>query len=96
MSLILKTYCVCAQLSPLGGPTDSGMPGFSVYGLFQARILKWLPLLTTGDLPDSGIEPAFLTSPTQAAGSLPLVPLGNLKVFCLAGLPHGALDVFGK
>ena len=66
MSLILKTYCVCAQLSPLCGPTDSGMPGFSVYGLFQARILKWLPLLTTGDLPDSGIEPAFLASPALA------------------------------
>ena len=57
---------------------------------------RGLPSPSPGDLPDSGIEPAFLTSPTQAAGSLPLVPLGNLKVFCLAGLPHGALDVFGK
>ena len=57
---------------------------------------RGLPCPSPGDLPDSGIKPSFLTFPTQAAGSLPLVPLGNLKVFYLAGLPHGALDVFGK
>ena len=51
-------------------PIDSSTPGFSVYGFFQARILKWLPLPTTGDLPDSGIEPAFLASPALAGKHL--------------------------
>ena len=33
---------------------------------FPARILEWLPFLTPGDLPDPGIEPSSLTSPTLA------------------------------
>ena len=31
--------------------------------ILQARILEWLPLPTTGYLPDPGIEPASLMSP---------------------------------
>ena len=38
-------------------PMDCSLPGFSVDGIFQARILEWLPLLSPGDLPNPGIEP---------------------------------------
>ena len=31
--------------------------GSSVHGIFQARILEWLPFPSPGDLPDPGIEP---------------------------------------
>ena len=44
---------------------------WAVHGIFQARILEWLPLPSPGDLPDSGIKhmsPA--TFPTLQAGSL--------------------------
>ena len=35
--------CVCAQLCPtLCDPTDCSLPGFSVHGMFQARILEWV------------------------------------------------------
>ena len=32
-------------------------PGFSVHGVFQARILEWLSFPPPGDLPRSGIKP---------------------------------------
>jgi len=38
-------------------------PGCSVHGISQARILDGLPLLSSGDLPNPGIEH---TSPTLA------------------------------
>ena len=36
---------------------DCSPLGFSVHGIFQARILEWLPFPSLGDLPDPGIEP---------------------------------------
>ena len=36
------------------------MPGSSVPGISQARILKWVAISFSGDLPDPGIEPASL------------------------------------
>ena len=45
-------------------PMDCSLPGSSVHGIFQARILEWLPFSTPGDLPDSGIE---AVSPVSSA-----------------------------
>ena len=55
---------------------DCSTPGSSVYGIFQARILKWvvifysrqiywsgLPFATIGDLSDPEIEPMTLATP---------------------------------
>ena len=33
------------------------LPGSSIHGIFQARILEWLPFPPPGDLPNLGIEP---------------------------------------
>ena len=41
-------------------PMDCSLPGFSVHGIFQARILKWIAISPPGDLPDPGIKPASL------------------------------------
>ena len=35
---------------------DCSLPGFSVHGIFQARILKPVPFPTLGDLPNPGME----------------------------------------
>ena len=43
-------------------------PGSSVHGIFQARILDWIAISFSGDLPDPEIEPG---SPTLQADSLP-------------------------
>ena len=41
-------------------PMNCSLPGFSIYEIFQARILEWGAFPPPGDLPDPGIQ---LTSP---------------------------------
>ena len=56
--------CSLVQLCPtLCDPIDHSPLGFSVHGIFQARILEWVAIPTPGDLPNPGIEPG---SPTLA------------------------------
>ena len=38
---------------------DCSPPGSSVHGILQARILEWAAVLSSGDLPDPGIEPGL-------------------------------------
>ena len=42
----------------LGDPMNYSLPVSSVHGVFQARVLEWLPFLSPGYLPDPGIEPS--------------------------------------
>ena len=42
--------------STLCGPMDYSLPGSSVHGILQVRILEWTAFLSPGDLPDPGIE----------------------------------------
>ena len=44
-------------------PMDRSLPGSSVHGIFQARVLEWMPFPSPVDLPDPGIKPASLRSP---------------------------------
>ena len=55
-------------------PMDCSPPGSSVHGIFQARILEWLPFPSPGDLPDPGIEPR---SPALQADFFPTELWGN-------------------
>ena len=48
-------------------PMDCSLIGSSVHGIFQARILEWVPFPSPGHLPDPGIEPG---SPTLQTDSL--------------------------
>ena len=47
-------------------PMDCSSPGFSVHGILQARILEWVAISYSGDLPNPGIEPMSLASPELA------------------------------
>ena len=58
-------------------PTDCSPPGSSVHRITQARILEWVAVSSSRDLPDSGIEPR---SPVLQAGSLPLSHQGSSSV----------------
>ena len=49
-------------------------PRDSVHGILQARILEWVPIPSSGDLPNPGIEPE---SPALQADSLPCEPPGK-------------------
>ena len=73
------SFCCVLVLShvQLFYPINCSPPGFSVRGIFQARILEGLPFPTPGDHPNPGIRPISLASPTLQADSLPLEPPGS-------------------
>ena len=52
-------------------PVDCSPPGFSVHGNSQARILEWVAISSSGDLPDPGMEPTFPTLQVVSCISLP-------------------------
>ena len=64
-----------AQLCPtLCDPMDGSLPGSTVLGIFQARILEWAAISFSGDHPHPGIEPG---SPALQTDALPSEPLGK-------------------
>ena len=61
--------CVCAQSCPtLCNPMDCCLPGSSVHGILQARILEWIAISFSGVLPDPGIKSRSLASLALAGG----------------------------
>ena len=49
-------WCVHVQSClTLCGPMDCNLPGSSIHGIFQARILEWAAIPSLGDPPDPGI-----------------------------------------
>ena len=51
-------------------PLDCSPPGSSVHGISQARILEWIAISFSGDVPNPGIEPVlagrfFTTEPIK-------------------------------
>ena len=58
---------VCAQSCPaLCNPMDCRPPGSSFHGIFQARILEWVAMPSSKDLPHPGIELASSVPPALA------------------------------
>ena len=47
---------------------DCSLPGSSVHGTLQARVLEWVLCPSPGHLPDPGIDPVSLKSPAVAGG----------------------------
>ena len=56
---------------------DWSLPGSSVNGVFQARVLEWVALSFSRFFPDPGIEPG---SPALRADALPSEPPGKLAL----------------
>ena len=61
-------------------PMDCSLPGSSVHGILQARILEWVVFPSLEDLPNPGIKSG---SPALQADSLPAE---------LPGKPMGKVD----
>ena len=51
--LVLKSLQSCPAFCD---PMDYSLPGYSVHGILQARILEWVAISSLEDLPDPGIE----------------------------------------
>ena len=75
---------MCAQLCPtLCDPMNDSLPGSTLHGILQARILEWVAIsFSRGQFPDPGIEPR---SPALQVDYLPSKPPGKplIKVIYL-------------
>ena len=60
-------YLVAQSYPTLCDPMNYSSPGFSAHGIFQTRILEWVAMPSSRDLPNPGIEPE---SPALQADSL--------------------------
>ena len=62
--------CLSAQslqsCPTLCNPMDCNLPAFSVHGILQGRILKWVAMLSSRDLSNPGIKPISPESPALA------------------------------
>ena len=56
------------------------LPGSSVHGILQARILEWVAMPLLGELPIPGVEPASPLLPALKADSLPTESPGKPKL----------------
>ena len=68
-------YVLVVQACPtLCDPMDYSLPGSSIHGIPQGRMLEWVAVSFSGDLPNPVFEPR---SPTLWADSLPSEPPGK-------------------
>ena len=72
-----KLLQLCLTLYDL---MDCSPPGSSVHGILQARILQWGACPPPGDLPDPGIKPVSLKSPTLVGRFFTTVPPGKPSI----------------
>ena len=73
-----RSYCclVSKSCQTLCGSKDSSPPGSSVRGISWARILEWVAILFSGDLPNPRMKSV---SPALQENSLPLSHPGSLQ-----------------
>ena len=50
----------CSVVSDSCDPADCSLPGSSVHGILQAKMLEWVAFPSPGDLPDQGLNPGLL------------------------------------
>ena len=71
--MITLHACMLSHVG-LSDPMDCSLPGSSVHGTFQARILEWVAISYSGYLPKPGIKS---TSPAVAGGFFTIEPSGR-------------------
>ena len=73
--------CMHAHLCPaLCDHIDCSLPGSSIHGIFQARILEWVFISSSrAFFPTQGLNPCLLLLLHWQTDSLPLSPLRTLK-----------------
>ena len=66
---------VCSVMSVSFDPMECSLPVSSVYGILQTRILEWVVISSSRDLPNPGMEPS--SSCISGTGRWILLPLGH-------------------
>ena len=69
-----KSLQSCPTLRPYG---LYSLPDLSLHGILQARILEWVAMPISVDLPSNGMNPRLLCLLRWQPGSFPLVPSGT-------------------
>ena len=69
-SIMTSGVCMLSRFSRvwLCDPVDCSLPGFSVHGIPQARMVEWVAISSSRGSSDPGIKPESLTSPALAGG----------------------------
>ena len=60
---------------------DCSLPGSSVRGIFQAKILQWVPFPLPWDFPNPGIKPKSVATPALAVRFFTTEPAGKSHVY---------------
>ena len=60
LDLTKKKVLVAQLCLILCDPMDCSSPGSSAHGILQTRVLEWVAITFSGDLPDKGWNPALL------------------------------------
>ena len=79
LSLEVQAHVRAESCETLGNPKDCTLPGFSLRGIFQARILEWVAISYSGHLPSPGIDRASLALPALAGRFLTTAPPEKIK-----------------
>ena len=66
--------CVLSVMPDSCDPMGPSPPGSSVHGIFQTRILEWVPFPAPGDLLNPGIKIGSPMSPALAGGFFATAP----------------------
>ena len=64
----------------LWDPMDYSLPGSSIHGILQTRVLEWVAFPSPEDLPNPGIKPG---SPALLADALLSEPPGKSYIYTL-------------
>ena len=79
----------------ISDPMDCSLPGSSIHGILQERILRWLPCSAPGDLPHPGIKLTSLAVPALQADSLLLSQCGSPCNGTVMAKQNGVYKVHG-
>ena len=74
-------------------PMGYSLPGSSIYGIFQVGLLKCVAISYSRDLPDPGIKPTSLASPTLAGGFFTSAPPGKSLKFMYYESPLDSKEI---
>ena len=99
----MELGCAQSRLT-LGEPMDCSLPGSTIHGILQGRILEWVAMPSSRDLPYPGTELPSLECPALQVDSLLLSHWGHsytqeylmLKPLVFPKLPPNVASLFCK
>ena len=86
---LVKWSEVVQSCPALWDPMDCSLPGSSLHGILQARVLEWVAISSSRELPNSGIKPGSFAFQADA------LTLGSSKGEIFGFMPASRGGAFG-